>query len=165
MKKRILWIGSFMILPLLLVACGDNDEVENPPQNDTGEEQQHQADENSTNVTDNTDTNTNTEYGFTKFDLEADYEDTNDALDVDYENEEKDKMEASYRNKSQDIDLNGDQAMEELDSIFSSFNFDESTPEEEVLNAITEAFNIPEEAQNLELEIEFSDGTEKEYRK
>ncbi|MFD1851655.1 YusW family protein [Oceanobacillus bengalensis] len=164
MKKRIFWIGSFMILSILLVACGDNDEVENPPQTATNEDQQ-QADENNTNSTNDTDTNTNTGYGFTKFDLDADYEDTNDALDVDYENEKNDKMEASYLDKSQDIDLNGDAAMEELDSIFSSFTFDEGTPEEEILNTITEAFNIPEDAQNIELEIQFTSGTEKEYRK
>nr|WP_245301675.1 YusW family protein [Virgibacillus natechei] len=152
-----------MILSILLVACGDNDEVENPPQN--ADEEQQQANENNTDSTNDTDANTNTEYDFTKFDLEADYEDTDDTLDVDYENEQDEQMEASYRDKSQDIDLNGDAAMEELDSIFSSFNFDESTPEEEILNTITEAFNIPKEAQDIELEIQFSSGTEKEYRK
>lgn len=164
MKKRILWIASFMILSILLVACADNDEVENPPQNTTGEDQQ-QADANNTNTTNDTDANTNTRYGFTKFDLDADYKDTNDALDVDYENEKHDKLEASYRDKSQNIDLNGDAAMEELDKIFSSFHFDENTPEEEILNTIAKAFNIPEDAQNLELEIQFRNGTKKEYRR
>lgn len=154
MKKKILLIESFLIVSIILFACGDNDEVENPPQNATDEGQQQEID-----------SNTNTEYVFTEFDLDADYEDTNDAIDVDYENENNDKMEASYRDKSQEIDLTGDAALQELDSIFSSFNFDESTSEEEILNTITDAFNIPKDAQNIELDIQFSSGTEKEYRR
>ncbi|RLL42656.1 hypothetical protein D8M04_13950 [Oceanobacillus piezotolerans] len=164
MKKEILWIGSMMILSLVLVACGDNDEVENPPQNKSSENQQ-QADGDNTNTNTNTDTTTNSDYGFKKFELDADYQDNNDALDVDFENEQNDKMEASYRDKSQDIDLNDDAAMEELDKIFSSFNFDENTSDEEVLDSVAEAFNIPEDAQNMELEIEFSNGTEKAYQR
>ncbi|WP_080843651.1 YusW family protein [Cytobacillus gottheilii] len=159
-KKRILWIGIFLMLSLLLAACGDNDEVENPPQNTAEDEQQQTEENNATN--DNNDT---TGYNFTHFDLDADYQDHNDALEVDYENETNDQMEASYQDHSQDIDLNGDAAIEELDSIFSSFNFDENTPDEEVLTTISEAFSIPEDAQNIELEIQFSGGTEKEYRK
>src|SRR5699024_2423083 len=134
-----------MILSILLVACGDNDEVENPPQNDTGDDQQ-QAEQNNSDTTNETETDTsadsasNTEYGFTNFDLEADYQETNDALDVNFENEKNDKIEASYEDKSNGIDLNGDEALEELDSIFSSFNFDENTPNEDVLNEVAEAF-------------------------
>ncbi|SES24921.1 YusW-like protein [Gracilibacillus ureilyticus] len=164
MKRGLLSIGSSIIFFLLLVACGDNDEVENPPQNNPDDNQQ-QAEENNNNTTNDTEANTDTGYPFTTFDLEADFQDTNDTLDVDYENEQDDQMEASYQDKSQDIDLNGDAAMEELDSIFSSFDFDENTSDEEILNTVTQAFNIPEEAQNVELDIQFSNGTEKEYRK
>ncbi|WP_194287387.1 YusW family protein [Gracilibacillus oryzae] len=163
MRKRLLWLGSLIILSVLLVACGDNDEVENPPQNATNDEQQ-QTNDNNTSPNEDTNANTDTGYGFTKFDLDADYTDTNDALEVDYDNEQDDNMEASYRDQSQDIDLAGDAAIEELDSIFTSFEFDENTSDEEVLNAVTEAFSIPSDAQNIELEIEFDSGTEKEYR-
>ncbi|KAB2330301.1 YusW family protein [Bacillus mesophilum] len=161
MKRSILWVGITLILSIVLVACGDNDEVENPPQNAAEDEQQQTEENNATN--DNNDTTTG--YNFTHFDLDADYQDMNDAVEVDYENETNDQMEASYRDQSQDIDLNGDAAMEELDSIFSSFNFDENTPDEEVLTTVSEAFSIPEDAQNIELEIQFSGGTEKEYRR
>jgi predicted small lipoprotein YifL len=163
MKKGILRMVGFMLL-LLLAACGDNDEVKNPPQNTT-EENQQQTDESNTNTTDDTGADTNTAYGFTSFDLDADYNETNDALDVDYENEKNDKMEASYLDKAQDINLNGDAAMDELDGIFSSFTFDENTSDEEVLSTVARAFNIPEDAQTIELEIQFGSGTEKEYRK
>lgn len=170
-----------MMLSILLVACGDNDEVQNPPQNtnDNGGENEPAEDnetttneESGTDVTDNADngatdkgTTTDTGYSFYAFDLEADYPDNKDALDVDYDNEPNDKMEASYRDQSQGIDLRGDEAMNELDSIFSSFDFDENTPNEEVLDAVIEAFNIPEDATNIELDIDFNNGTEKEYRR
>ncbi|MFC5735471.1 YusW family protein [Cytobacillus gottheilii] len=160
MKKNILLVGILLVLSIVLAACGDNDEVENPPEN-AAESNQQQTEENNT-ANESTD---NTGYNFTHFDLDADYQDHNDALDVDYENETNDQMEASYRDQSQDIDLNGDAAMEELDSMFSSFNFDENTPDEEVLTTVSEAFSIPEDAQNIELEIQFSGGAEKEYRK
>jgi len=45
----------------------------------------------------------------------------------------------------------------------SSLTFDENTPDDEVLNEVLEAFEIPEEAKNIELDIEFQNGTEKEY--
>lgn len=175
-KTTLLWLGSFMLLSLLLVACGDKDEVENPPQNATdGEEQQ--TDNNNTDMNDNaatddgtdspnnTNDNMDTIYGFKKFDLDADYPDANDALDVDFENETNENMEASYRDQSQGIDLNGDEAIKELDPIFSGFEFDENTPDDEVLDAVIKAFNISEEATNIELEINFNNGTEKEYRR
>ncbi|WP_058309133.1 YusW family protein [Gracilibacillus massiliensis] len=101
------------------------------------------------------DANPSTKYSFTKLELEADFEDINDTLEVEYENEQNDEMEASYKDKSQDIDLNGEVAMEELDRIFSSFTFDQNTTEDEVLKTITDAFNIPKDAQKLELEIQF----------
>ncbi|RKQ28174.1 YusW family protein [Oceanobacillus halophilus] len=165
MKKSLIWIGIFMILPLILIACGDNDDVDNPPQNTTEEEQQQAEETNTNTANENTDNGTNTGYSFTNFELEADYTDTNDALDVEYEKEQNEKIEASYRDQSQEIDLHGDAAMEELDQLFSSFTFDEDTPDDEVLNTVIEAFNIPEDAKNIELEIQFNSGTEKEYHK
>ncbi|MFC4024645.1 YusW family protein [Oceanobacillus longus] len=103
------------------------------------------------------------DYTFTSFDLEADFEGTEDAVDVDYEMDGE-KSEASYTDKLQGIQLAGDEAMQELDSIFSTFEFDENTSDEEVLNAVFEAFKIPKDAKNVELEIDYIGGTEKEYK-
>ncbi|WP_164219227.1 YusW family protein [Virgibacillus sp. YIM 98842] len=165
MKKTFFRLGAVIILTLLLAACGNNDEVENPPDDGTGDSEQQTGNTNDTNNDTGTDADTNTEYGFFSFDLEADYtENDDDALDVDFENEPNDEMEASYRDREQGIDLIGDEAMEQLDIIFSSFHFDEKTPDEEVLNAVIEGFNIPEDAIEIELEIEFDSGTEKEYQ-
>lgn len=175
MTKRVLSIGSIVIVFLSLMACGNNDEVENPPENAMNDNQENQQAADQGTQTDNSQegqpqteneaNNTNNGYGFVAFDLEADYEELDDALDVDYENDKDEEMEASYHFRSEGFDLKGDEAMEELDSIFSSFPFDENTSDEEVLSEVSEAFNIPEDAPNIELEIEFNNGTEKEYRK
>ncbi|WP_165768005.1 YusW family protein [Virgibacillus indicus] len=158
---------------LILGACGNDDEVENPPQNETDDTQQQDtnnddsnSDSNSdaNNDNDNTDSNAALDYSFTGFDLEADFNETNDTLDVDYDHE-NDETEASYENKSQNINLQGDAAMEELDKLFSAFDFDENTANEDVLKAVSEAFGIPDDATNVELDIEFSSGTEKEYKR
>lgn len=143
------WIAPVSMTVLLLAACGDNEEVNNPPENAP---------------TEGTGQTVNAAYSFTSFELDADYANTNDALDVSYDNEKND-IEASYEDKENKKNLTGDGAMKELESKFSSFSFDENTPDDEVLTVVTEAFNIPEDAKRVEVEIQYADGTEKEYKK
>ncbi|PAV29694.1 hypothetical protein CIL05_09990 [Virgibacillus profundi] len=187
MTNKMKWLFPLLFIGLILTACGDDDEVENPPQNTTDNTQQEDTnnddgntntetndnnndDNNTENDNDNdnddntSDSNGNTAYAFTGFSLEADFDDTNDTLDVDYDHETN-ETEASYEDKTQNINLQGDAAMEELDKIFSNFDFDESTADEDVLAAVSEAFSIPDDAKNVELEVDFSNGTEKVYRK
>lgn len=103
-------------------------------------------------------------YPFTRFELEADIGDTKDAVEVDYEID-TDESEAFYKDKIQGIQLSGDEAMRELNSIFQAFEFDEHTSNEDVLNKVLEAFDIPKEAKNVELEIHYLGETEKEYKR
>lgn len=183
MKKKLLVIVSLTVLALVLASCGDSDDVSNPPaNNDTNGTENNATEDNttkdntSTNTEDGTDNssqmgnnnddatnNTDAAYLFTSFDLEADFESTEDAVEVDYD-QENDGTEANYNDQIQGIQLAGDEAMQELDSIFSEFGFDENTPNEEVLTEVFEAFNIPEDATNVELDIDFNNGTEKEYK-
>ena len=184
MKKALL-PAVLITLSLVVAACGDNDEVTNPPQNETTDTTEQgtetnqdettndaTTDDNATDGSTSTDdttegttdnsTDLNSNYNFTSFNLEADVENDKDAVDVDFD-VETEGTEASYENKQQGIKLAGDEAMDELDSIFTAFRFDEETPDEEVLSEVLEAFNIPEGATNVELEIDFASGTEKEY--
>lgn len=175
-RKLIFLIALFF----LLGACGDEEEVQNPPQTDdteqgtvddgTGDNTNDEAtddsmDDNADDTTGNA-TNGNTtgeaKYGFTDFSLDVDMDGDDDAIDVDYE-VEANSIEASYKDKEQGIDLAGDEALQELDGIFSAFEFDENTPRDEVLQEVREAFQVNEDAKNVELEITFSSGTEIEY--
>lgn len=143
------WIAPVSMAALLLTACGDNEEVKNPPENAPTEGQGQTAD---------------AAYSFTSFELDADYANVNDALDISYDNEKND-IEASYEDRENKKNLTGDDAMTELESKFSSFSFDENTPDDEVMTAVVEAFNIPDDAKKVEVDIKYVGGTEKEYKK
>jgi hypothetical protein len=182
--KKIISLFIVLLLSLALAACGDDDEVTEEPQDDPAPSEDAETDQNEAEMDENTeddstagdatedanqtgddgDSNLNTNYIFTSFDLEADIEPDDDAVDVDYEEDQDDnETEASYRHTGQDIDLQGNEAMDTLDGIFTGFNFDENTPSEDVLSEVMEAFNIPEDAAKVELDIDFANGTEIEY--
>lgn len=131
-----------------MAGCGDSDEVTNQPSEAP--------------VEDEANSDNNSMYTFDKFELDVDYTDVNDAIKVDYE-KETNSTEASYERKEDDLNLNGDEAMQELDSLFGQLNFDKDTPDEEVLNQIKATFNV-EDARSIEADVTFTDGTEKEYR-
>ncbi|WP_010650322.1 YusW family protein [Oceanobacillus massiliensis] len=171
MYKKSIGLILVSLLVLALAACGGNEsgnEESNSegtgPAESTGDGTPTDSGQSETTENDSTVSNSNKyTYQFTSFDLEADIEDSNDAVEVDYEMD-SDDSEASYLDKIQGIRLNGDEAMEELSNIFSSFEFDQDTPNEEVLNAVMDGFNIPDDAKNVDLEINFADGTEKDYK-
>lgn len=180
--KKLFSLLTILLLSITLAACGNNDEVTNPPQNDTTTEEPNdgategdpgddnhtddQTDNNNQANGDSNNTDLTSDYAFTSFDLEVDIENNDDAVDVDYDVDDDDKdIEASYENKPENINLRGNEAMDELNSIFTSFQFDENTPDEEVINEVLQAFNIPEDAAKIDLEIEFDGNVEKEYRR
>lgn|SRR5699024_743328 len=170
MKNKLRWVGPMIVMMLIVAACGNNDEVTNPPENSTAEQQQQETQTNDDSqdgdATPNDETNTDSRaeapYAFIEFDLEVDLDDKKDAIEVEYEYETN-ETEASYDDYEQDIHLSGKEAIEKLDEIFSSFTFTEDTANEEVLNTVIEAFDIPEDA-TIDLDIEFPNGTEKEYK-
>ncbi|MGM0751876.1 MAG: YusW family protein [Bacillota bacterium] len=133
----------------LLAGCNDKEEVKNPPE---------------TAPVENTN-NENSQQGalpFTHFDLDVDYKDIK-SIDVDYENE-KDGAEAKYQDDLNGQNLLSDEAMDKLTPIFEGFNFNENSEGEEVIKQVKDAFSVEEGYQELELEITYPDGVEKEYR-
>ncbi|RJS59066.1 YusW family protein [Bacillus sp. PK3_68] len=134
-----------LIIALPLAACANKDEAQNQP--DKAPVKGEGA---------------NATYPFTSFDLDVDMDGADDAIDVSYE-QDKEGTEASYVNKTNNQNLTGDQAMNALDEIFSSFTFNDTTPDDEVLRSVEEAFDIPKDAKSVEVDIDFTGGTEKKY--
>src|SRR5699024_832890 len=128
MKNKLRWVGPMIVMMLIVAACGNNDEVTNPPENSTAEQQQQE-----TQTTDPTNTASRSAapYALIEFDLEVDFDDNKDALEVEYEYETNETA-ASYDDYEQDIPLSGKEAIETLGEIFSSFTFTEDTANEEV---------------------------------
>jgi hypothetical protein len=104
----------------------------------------------------------NTSFNFSKFDLEVDYKGLNNDYEADYENE-NDEIEAKVDDNINDEHLNGDKAFNKLSSKFKKLNFDQRTPDEDVKKEVIDAFGLKKDFQSFELEVRFSNGTEKEY--
>ncbi|WP_313290906.1 YusW family protein [Exiguobacterium sp.] len=83
-----------------------------------------------------------------------------DAIDISYDRE-NDGTEAEYQYK--DENKRGDAAMTELDAKFKNLKVDADTSEKDVIAEVERVFAI-QDASRLEVEIDFSDGTEKEYK-
>ena len=82
-----------------------------------------------------------TEYGFTVFNLAADTKEMKGMLIVNYE-EKRDKTEAVYENKGEDLYLHGDKAMEKLAPIFEELEFEPDMAEEDIIKKASETFEV-----------------------
>lgn len=161
MKKQRLTgygVATLFAMSLMLAGCGNDeastDKVEEGSTNSNTTDDKMQDKD---TVTKNADT----DYGFNSLSIEADVEGDNDAIDISYDRD-NDGTEAEYRYKGEQ--KQGDDAMAELDAKFKNLKIDADTSENEVISEVERVFAI-QDASRLEVEIEFSDGTEKEYKK
>jgi len=161
MKKQRLTgygVATLFAMSLMLAGCG-NDEAS------TDKVEEGSTNSNTTDDTmqdkDTVTKNVDTDYGFNSLSIEADVDGDNDAIDISYDRD-NDGTEAEYRYKGEQ--KQGDDAMAELDAKFKNLKIDADTSEKEVISEVERVFAI-QDASRLEVEIEFSDGTEKEYKK
>ncbi|MGM9945000.1 MAG: YusW family protein [Lysinibacillus sp.] len=174
MKKSIALIACCSLL--LLGACNDNDEVTNPPDNAPSEDSTNNGntngatDSNNGNTTGATDSNNNqsstnqmqtSNIPFSSFDLDVEY-DQFKSFEVEYENEAS-GMEAKIKDELNNRKISGDEAFQELQSRFEQFKFDASTSEQDVINEVLKSFELSDNYNEFELDVQFADGTEKEY--
>lgn len=154
MKKLINLV--LLLATVCIVQACNNDEVSDPPPAAPVEKDdsvnQDAADQNE---------NAEATFTFTNFDLDVDYPD-NKNYDVDYDNEQE-GMEAEIEDTLNQNNLSGDEAFEELKPKFEKLTFDQNTKNEDVLSEVKEVFEINEDYTRIKVEVEFADGTEKEY--
>lgn len=139
---------------VFLVACGDNEEATNLPDNTPTEQN------NMNETTTNADV-ANLAFNFTHFDLDIKYAD-NISYEVDYENEAS-RAEATIDDEVNKSKVEGNEATNILVPIFESFTFDATTDSDAVIDEVLQKFNQPANYLEFELEIQFADGTVKEY--
>ena len=151
MKKLIFLIAT----STLLVACGDKDEANNVPDNAP-------VDQNQDTSTTST-TTSDAAFNFTHFDLEIEYAD-NKSYDVSYENEAN-GAEAKIEDEVNNSVVQGNDATNTLLPIFESFTFDASTDSDAVIDEVLKKFGQPNNFKSVEIDIQFADGTKKEYRR
>lgn len=99
-------------------------------------------------------------YGFSQFNLSVDTKEMKGMLIVDYE-EKRDKTEAVYENKVEDLYLHGNAAMEKLESIFEELEFEPDMPDEDLIKITAETFEV-KDYEKMKLTIKFKGHDTKE---
>nr|WP_254178065.1 MULTISPECIES: YusW family protein [unclassified Planococcus (in: firmicutes)] len=101
-------------------------------------------------------------FGFTEFELEVDYTDQDNALQVVYL-EDRDRVEAGYEDKMANETLSGNDAFDKMKPLLSELQLDVNMADEEVISQVMEVFSVDQDYESLELEVTYPDGNEKEY--
>ena len=61
--------------------------------------------------------------------------------------------------------IQGDEAYTKVEPLLKQLTFDSTTPNDEVIEQVIKVFNIKDDYQSIEVEVEFADGTEKEFKR
>ncbi|WP_144789375.1 YusW family protein [Lysinibacillus fusiformis] len=152
MKLKLLLVISFVMV--ILYGC-NKDEVKDVPTNAP-------ADQNASQQAGETPTDQVT-FNFLEFSLDVDYSAT-ESYEVEYENK-KSGISAKLQDDRQNVKLQGDEAYTKLEPLFKQLNFDSTTPNDEVIDQVIKVFNIEDNYQSIEVEVEFMDGNEKEFKR
>ncbi|KOY81714.1 YusW family protein [Lysinibacillus macroides] len=152
---RIKYLLTISVMASLLVGCNDKEKVTDVPTNAPAD--QSTAQQAGDNVTDQA------AYNFVEFSLDVDYSAT-ESYEVEYE-DKRSGIEAKLEDDRNNIRLQGDEAYTKLDPLFKQLNFDSTTPNDEVIDQVIKVFNIEDNYQSIEVEVEFVDGNEKEFKR
>ncbi|WP_155593722.1 YusW family protein [Lysinibacillus cavernae] len=152
MKLKFLLAVSLMTA--ILYGC-NKDEVKDVPANAP-------ANQNATQQTGDTPTDQVT-FNFLEFSLDVDYSAT-ESYEVEYE-DKKSGIEAKLQDDRKNVRLQGDEAYTKLEPLFKQLNFDSTAPNDEVIDQVIKVFNIEEDYQSIEVDVEFVDGNEKEFKR
>lgn len=164
-NKRNIVMPLLFSSALLLAACGDDEQVTEPVDN---ESQEQPADPGGTENASpegglDQDSIGGETFGFTELDVNVDFPDMDDMIEITYE-EDRDKVEAEYKNQMTETDLSGNDAMDEIEPGLSQLELTTDTPDDEVITQVIEAFGIEDGFTEIEIEVRYPDGTDKEYR-
>lgn len=152
MKCKLLLAVS--LVTVILYGCNKG-EVKDVPANAP-------ADQNASQQTGETPTDQMT-FNFIEFSLDVDYSAT-ESYEVEYE-DKKTGIEAKLQDDRKNEKLQGDEAYTKLEPLFKQLNFDSTTPNDEVIDQVIKVFNIDDSFQSIEVDVEFVDGNEKEFKR
>ncbi|WP_186725506.1 YusW family protein [Planomicrobium sp. CPCC 101110] len=162
-RKYPLLTVLFLSSTIMLAACGSNEEVTEPVQN---EESTDPSDTNADAATsggvDSQEVGGGT-FGFTEFEMTVDYPDQDEAYAVSYE-EIREKVEATYTNKIDNVELSGNEAWDEIEPAFTNMELQPDMSDEDVISQVAEAFGLKEGYSNIEIEVQYQGGEDKEYQ-
>ena len=152
--KKTSVVATLMLSTALVVgACGDKDEItKDVTNNDTSNDIEDSAPgENPDDVA---------KFEFSKFELEVNYPDQEEAIDVNYE-EKQDATDVEYRNVTENLDEKGDTALDNLRAPLETLQLKEDMADEEILSRVVKAFKIEDNYTLIEADITWANGEEK----
>jgi hypothetical protein len=155
--KRLFTIGTALSLTLVLGACQGSEEAQNQEEN--------QAENNAVENQNEDQTQADNEIAYDYFDLEVDYPDLDEAYAVEYE-KQGDGQDVDITDKLTDKEYDAEDdslAFGEIQPAFDKLDFNEDTSDEEVAQQLVDAFGLREDYKKIELEVDFSDGGEKQF--
>ena len=163
-KKNLLAPILFSSM-LILGACGDDEQVTEPVNNENQEQPADAGGTENASPEGGLDQNSigGKTFGFTELDVNVDFPDMDDMIELNYE-EDRDKVEAEYKNKMTETDLSGNDAMDEIEPGLSQLELTTDTADDEAITQVIEAFGIDNGYTEIEIEVRYPDGTEKEYK-
>jgi hypothetical protein len=162
-RNAPLLTALFLSSAMALAACGSSDEVTEPVQNEeTNDPSDTNADAATSGGVDSEDVGGDT-FGFTEFEMNVDYPDQEDAYEVSYE-EEREKVEATYTNKAEKMELTGNDAWTEIEKAFMNMELQPDMTKEDVIPQVVKAFGLKEGYSNIEINVQYKGGEEKEYQ-
>lgn len=150
-------VSSLMLSSaLLLGACqSDSETTEDTTNNDTSNDIEfNETGEDPANLP-------GEEFEFTKFELEVDYPDQAEALDVNYE-EEKDSTDAEYKSVAENLDVKKDDAMAQLRPLLQGLELKEDMTDEEIIAQVIKTFNIEDNYTSIEVDVTFTNSEARE---
>ncbi|WP_238942574.1 YusW family protein [Planococcus beigongshangi] len=160
-KKTPVATGILFSSMLLLSACGNEDEVTEPITDETSQPADGVEDANPSGSLSQGDVGGEV-FGFVDFDLDVDLPDQDDALQVSYD-EDRDKVEAEYENKSTNENLQGNDAFDKIEPLLAELQLTADMADDEVINKAIEVFSIEDGYKSIDIEVTYPDGTEKDY--
>ncbi|EDL63654.1 YusW family protein [Bacillus sp. SG-1] len=149
MKKTLSIIGA-LSLSMFLGACAEDEEaLDNQAET---EDEEEFTDERADGIK------------FDYFEIDVEYPDMLEAAyEVEYEKED-DGLEASLDDNINGEELDGAQAFETLYPIFTEqLTFDETTDQEEIVSQLVKGFNLREDFEFMEVDIDMSNGESIEF--
>ncbi|MDN7241879.1 YusW family protein [Planococcus sp. N028] len=162
-KKSSIMTALLLSSTLALAACGGSDEVTEPIQNDAATDpNKSNADAATSGGIDSKNVGGKT-FGFTDFEMSVDYPDQDDAIEVSYE-EDREKVEAEYTNKFEKLELKGNDAWNEMETAFLNMELQPDMTNEDVIPQVVEAFGLKEGYSNIEIDVQYQGGEDKEYQ-
>lgn len=164
--KTLLSILTICFMTFMATGCNDDNNSQSTNDNTANEESSHNTSnsDQDTNMDANSNASeTKNDTPFNEFSLEVKYAD-NKEYEADYEYENN-IIDASIEDDLNNKRVTGDEAVKQLHDILKSLDINAQTSEEDVISKVISSFDLSDNYQEIDVDITFKDGTEKEYRK